>query len=383
MKSRNISVMLIAVTIFLLCSFPLVTAAQSDADVASATVPTNIQGIRTFPVPPAGFDPRQASDLDLARYGFPPRPDQKADPDHYAMWERVMAAAKIRWNGELKALPGSGDFRVPGSTLSVEPAAVTAETVKKMSNVAASGVLLSNTLKKWSSKTSFSDIWTIISVPTAQIPFDSGSCFASGSADMIEVSFAGIGGYIFYSPATGLPLFAPMLQGGVYTEIDCAEGTNYYAYVGWGTYAAEFSVHPGDVFYTEVQASGPSAGSVYVEDLTTLTYNSYAVSGPTIAGNTAQWMVARPCCTNSGNLDGMYPLANTISISFDGATALNGNGAQFYPGSQATSTYILTMTDDAADQAIELVNQGTSGFQGQHSLFFQTTGCAYTGGCTP
>ena len=148
MKSRNISVMLIAVTIFLLCSFPLVTAAQSDADVASATVPTNIQGIRTFPVPSAGFDPRRKADLDLARYGFPPRPDQKADPDHYAMWERVMAAAKIRWNGELKALPGSGDLRVPGSTLSVEPAAVTAETVKKMSNVAASGVLLSNTLQE-------------------------------------------------------------------------------------------------------------------------------------------------------------------------------------------------------------------------------------------
>lgn len=372
MKSRNIAVMLIAMTILLLCSFPRVTAAQSDADA-----------IRAFPAPPAGFEPLQASDLDLARYGFPPRPDQKADPDHYAMWQRVMAAAKIHWNGEPKPLPGGGDFRMPGSTLSVEPDAATTEAVKKMSNVAASGVQLSNTLKKWSSKTSFNDIWTIITVPTAQLPFDSGPCFASGSADIIEVSFAGIGGYIFYSPATGLPLFAPMLQGGVYTDIDCAGGTGYYAFAGWGYYSAEFTVNPGDVFYTEVQASGPTSGSVYLEDLTTLTYNSYAVTGPTMAGNTAQWMVARPCCTNNGNLDGMYPLANTISISFDGATALNGNGTQFYPGSQATSTYVLTMTDDAADQPIELVNQGSSGFQGLHSLFFQTTGCAYTGGCTP
>ena len=29
-------------------------------------------------------------------------------------------------------------------------------------------------------------------------------------------------------------------------------------------------------------------------------------------------------------------------------------------------------------QSIELVDQGSSGYQGQHSLWFQTTGCAFT-----
>jgi len=76
-------------------------------------------------------------------------------------------------------------------------------------------------------------------------------------------------------------------------------------------------------------------------------------------------------------------LANTIGISFEGAAASNGSGKTFYPGSQATSTAILTMRDDGNTQNIEIVNQGNSGFQGQHSLFLQTTGCAYTGGCTP
>ena len=89
----------------------------------------------------------------------------------------------------------------------------------------------------------------------------------------------------------------------------------------------------------------------------------------------------RPLAGNG--IDGESPLANTISISFDGAEALNVAGKPFYPGSQATTTSVLTMYDDTNSQAIELVNQGNTGFQGLHSLFFQTTGCAYAGGCTP
>jgi hypothetical protein len=41
------------------------------------------------------------------------------------------------------------------------------------------------------------------------------------------------------------------------------------------------------------------------------------------------------------------------------------------------------MTDDEGDQKIETVSQGSTGYEGQHSLFFNTTGCAYTSGCTP
>ena len=82
-------------------------------------------------------------------------------------------------------------------------------------------------------------------------------------------------------------------------------------------------------------------------------------------------------------LDGLSPLANTINISFDGAEVLNLAGKPFYPGSQATTTWVMTMMDDGFDQPIELVSQGSGGSQGLHSLFFETAGCAYTGGCTP
>ncbi len=47
------------------------------------------------------------------------------------------------------------------------------------------------------------------------------------------------------------------------------------------------------------------------------------------------------------------------------------------------STDILTMTDDAGEQDIETVFQGSSGFEGEHALLFYTSNCAPQGGCTP
>jgi hypothetical protein len=79
----------------------------------------------------------------------------------------------------------------------------------------------------------------------------------------------------------------------------------------------------------------------------------------------------------------MWPLVNTIDIMFDGGAARNGSGNTFYPGSQAASTQVLTMTNDQFNQDIELVSQGSTGYEGLHGLLFQTTGCAFTPGCSP
>ena len=46
-----------------------------------------INGIENdFPVPPAGFKPNEASDEDLATYGFPPRPDNE---EALAEWTEI------------------------------------------------------------------------------------------------------------------------------------------------------------------------------------------------------------------------------------------------------------------------------------------------------
>lgn len=47
--------------------------------------------IRTHSLPPAGFDPRTASPLDLRRYGLPQRPDPRTRPKLATLWEEVFS----------------------------------------------------------------------------------------------------------------------------------------------------------------------------------------------------------------------------------------------------------------------------------------------------
>jgi len=374
----------------LLLSFSTLALAESDAVrtiyLSAANVPTNLANIHTYADPPKGFNPVTATDIELATYGFPQRPDKQADPGHYAMWERAMTAAKIRWHGDLKPATSSGrGMMIPAGSSHAQPvgqAQVQPQTGPiQLSNISGSGVVLDNGVKKWNNKTSFNDIWTEISVPVAQLPFDNTTgCTAP---DYFSLSLAGIDGEVFGGP----PFFLPQENAGVLSSVDCSNSAVYWAYVGWEDgWNKVFQVNPGDVFYTELHAfGGCNDGSAFVEDLTTLTYNSYTISNPcnlSQIGRFANWIVWRPCCDGPGP-DGAWPLANTIGISFEGATVMNGSGKLSYPGSQAASTEILTMTDDAGDQSIEIVSQGSAGFQGQHSLFLQTTGCAFTGGCTP
>jgi hypothetical protein len=177
------------------------------------------------------------------------------------------------------------------------------------------------------------------------------------------------------------------VMAGLFSDLKCGfANPNYDAMIGWDSIYVEavFAVNPGDILYAEVTAPehGTSPNYIFVEDLTTLTYNAYSVSVPpgiTFVGNSAQWIVERSCCRSSGY---PYPLANTTAIFFDGGAAIKGNGTYVYPGSSAVTTQVITMVDDTASQVIEEVNQGSSGYEGLHGLLFQTANCAYAGGCT-
>jgi len=385
-QSKFASLALLATIVSLALTLNIPAMAESDAIraiyLSAGTVPTNVAGVNTYPEPPRGFNPLTASDVELASYGFPQRPDKRVDPDHYAMWERAMQAAKIRWNGKLRPAPANGSALVPSSSASSQPDTTQPLVATQGHNDTAAGVILDSKAKKWAG-TSFTDIWSAITVPVVE------TAFAAGCTDgwYYSQSLVGFDPILFYSAATGHPLYYPQEFAGVSENIYCPTGfVSYDAVIGWGGFGTTvFALNPGDVFYTEVHAfGGCNNGSAFVEDLTTLSYGTYTISNPCGAAQTgryANWVVIRPLTGNG--VDGESPLANTISISFDGAEALNVAGKPFYPGSQATTTSVLTMYDDTNSQAIELVNQGNTGFQGLHSLFFQTTGCAYAGGCTP
>jgi hypothetical protein len=393
MKAQNkfAKLAFLVITGSLLLSLSTLVAAESDAARAirasAANVPTNIPGILTYAEPPKGFNPLTATDVELATYGFPPRPDKQADPDDYAVWERAMKRAKIRWTGDLKPLPNTGQGKIPaGSTLL--PEVVQSQTGPQLhANVTGSGVMLTNKQTSWSSKKSFNFIDTIMTVPTGAWALNPTCNFESYGP---VYSLAGIDGSISPGPADGYPLFTPGLVAGVYENAACgSSSTDYFAFVGYFPVinAAPFSVNPGDVVFASVSVQNSCSGQAYVEDFTTGVNSAYGigVGACPFKGQNAEWTVSRGCCQGFGP-DGEFELPNTTNIFAGfGGYAATGNTDIFYPASQASSTLVLTMMDDTDSEPIEEVNQISSFVEGEHlyGLLFTTTGCAEEGGCTP
>jgi peptidase A4-like protein len=364
----------------LLLSLSALAMAESDAAGAirasAATIATNIPGIRSYAEPPKGFNPVTATDEELATYGFPPRPDKLAHANEYAQWERAMKLAKIHWHGELKALPGGG-LKIPSGS-SPLPEAVQPETSgpKDIQTNNASGVIVASGQKSFN-KNSIGNVFAFITVPTVEAPLDN-SIPCSGQG-YIAIATVGIDGFVF-DTGNGHG-YDPQLEAGLFEQLACSGDIYYFAVFGYqGSYTIPFFVNPGDVLYAFVDTSGGSNSFAYLQDNTTGTYGSYSVTTSGIAGKTANWMVERFCC--SGNEP--ITLANTTNIAFGGAFAGNEIDEKFfYPGSQATTTEILAMTDDAGDQTIEQVTQGSTGYEGRSGLWFETNNCGAFYGCTP
>ena len=363
-------------------------SAKRELSLNYANLETNVSTIHTFAEAPKNFDAVNADDEDLARFGLPARPDPQEEPEHYAMWTRAMQAAKIRWHGQLKPNPAEkGPLDTPLSTERMEPLAVAAPLPSRSTSYNWSGVVLTKNLSAYSRTQSFGDIYSLMTVQVGQLPFGTGCNPNVDAPEFDQYTWVGLNGYIKGAGIQPGPTRGALV-GGVRSLVQCNPYvpffTAYYAIVGWtGSELVAFDVHPGDIVYAEVgaPAGGTQPSYLFIEDLTTLTYTAYTIGVPsryTYIGDTAEWIVSRPCCRASGYPN---PLLNTGETFFDGGAALDNAGNTLYPGSQATSTQLLTMRDDYNDQNIELVYQGASGYEGNHGVMLQTTGCAWSGPC--
>ncbi len=343
--------------------------AQSNAAAvyeSSHTVATAIKGVTSFAAPPAGFDPLAASDRELAVYGLPPRPDPTVDAANFARWAKAMTAPTRRSTVPLTATDlKSTDMKAVGSP-QASAGAATAATSTNWSGVVNTVPLL----KVWNAKKSIYYVISDFNVPVAQQAFG-GTC--DGGWDL-EVSWNGIDGW-----STG-----EVLQGGSLSGASCSAGvttTNYFAWVEWyPSYSimSAFPVNPGDDLFVETWNTSPTNGYVYVEDLTqgvSGTYHLTPTVTPYLVGNSADFIVERPCCLNGK----YYPLSNYVQTFWAQSYAYPFTGAQLYPGSTATSTYVITMLDDSGTFAISSPVEIAPKYQ----IFFEDAACASSGGCTP
>ncbi len=381
--SKVIAVTAVAV---LIVSFTTLAVAQRisgedrNAIFAGASrVPTKVNGVTAFAAPPKGFNPLTATNRELLSYGLPQAPDKSADAKGYEQWQRAMLALKTTVNN-VKAKPYTSREMVPTPGVA---AASNADGTISVGSYNWSGIGNFNTLKKWNAKTSFDEVVSIWNVPVSNHPFGNLPC---SWGPWFEVTWNGIDGY-----GSG-----DVVQGGsadYWDDGGCGGPVEYFGWVEWyPSYSVlelfcgdnPCPVSPGDDFeVVSYGEPGTAEQFVFVEDISQQwggTFGMTYVTGPGVVGNTAEYIVERPCC-NGGNF---YPLANYIYEFFNYSFAYDVAGTLFYPGNTGTHTAIFTMYADDGETPISYpFMYGTAGNQGRYSIFMSDENCAYSGGCTP
>ncbi len=358
MKSSVRSMIVTAGVVALLFSFTMMMAAQDEAVRAayasSGNIPTTIEGIHRFPAAPASFDPLTATDLTLATYGFPPRPDKNVDAAGYAKWARAMKYATKRWDGELKPTQIYHGPMQPAKA----PAAALAQAPASVSNTATlaysgnwSGFVNTNTLHSYSTKTSYYYIYSYYNVPVAQQ--------TPGTCD---------GGWDYGSAWNGIDGWnsGDVLQAGVEFDAYCSGSTTatfYSAWIEWYPYSETrvYGVNPGDDMFVETVDTSSVAGYVYVEDVTQGIFDAFDLtppSGTALVGNSAEFVVERP-----GVGGGLATLTDYVYDFWADNNDYTFKGAHSYPGSTSSKTYNVEMV-----QGGDVVSYPTA--EGDYGIFF-------------
>jgi hypothetical protein len=385
-------VIVVATAAVLAVSFSTFSAAQGGDALhamyaAAPKEATNIKGVSIIADRPKDFNPLTATSQELGRYGLPPRPDQQANPKGYAKWARAMQALKYRPAAYLEAKPFSSTNLMPANR---QPAAATsASTPTNLLSYNWSGVANVNKLTKWNNIASFDYVQSIWNVPAAQPPFNAcpGNTGNPDAPGFYQVAFNGIDG------ATN----GDVLQGGSLSYADCG-GPADNQYLGWVEWAPSYPmlvidcskdvlcpVNAGDDFYVVTLGANSLDQYVFEEDLTQGwggLFEMVWVTGPSLVGSSVEQVVERPAfeCDKSFCL---LALSNYIDEFVVDAIGANGKGGLYFPGSQTTETWIIGMIDDGDTQTISAVDgQGSHGTQGLTSLWLESEGCAYSGGCT-
>jgi|HubBroStandDraft_3_1064219.scaffolds.fasta_scaffold77691_2 hypothetical protein len=381
------SLTVVATVLALMVSLAATAAAQSDAlrqlYETSATIPTNVESIRAYPVPPQGFNPLTASDEELAAYGIPLRPDKMQHPGGYRQWTRVaqlMSNPRTRWYGELKPRKAHGSLA--NAAISAVGTQGTSFGPTKATGHGWSGVV--NTLPgtKWSSTKSFSWVEAEFPVPVPQQAFNgNGGNICDGDID--QASFwVGLGGM----SVTGVNLGNQnnIAQAGVdvFAFCDGLSGSGAYAWQEWypGPSVQLFSVNPGDDIYVQVQNVSATVATFFIADYTIQQAAAYFITAPSgheLVGNEAEFIVERPAGDSTPT--GLYPLANYVWSIWDFSLDEAFTGTEYGPGETSAATYQLSMTDDSGGSIISVPSID----KGVQQMSVMDENCARTGGCTP
>jgi hypothetical protein len=304
MRKTNVAVVFAT----LLSLYPLTKAAAQNA---ANRVPTNLPGVTTAITPPEGFNAIEASDEELATYGFPPRPDPQEHPNANAAWQKAVLASKHRITPELQLM---SVFHGPARSASVK------ETNTASSNW--SGSVDRTGATTYNTTTSAYYIVAEYVVPVARQAY--GACTNSWDYSSSWVGMDGWGS-------------GDVLQAGTESDALCwvfGNATSYYAWYEWypngSVQISNFPIAPGDDMFVEVWNSSAGQGYAYMVNYNTNQAVEVGFTAPSNAkfiGNSFEWVVERPTVNGS-----LATLTNYISDYFSDCYGVTHGGATYTPG---------------------------------------------------
>jgi Peptidase A4 family len=255
-------------------------------------------GVRLFKSPPKGFNPLTAKDRELTVHGFPSRPDAKKYPALHARWEQVLSRPQRRLQPQF----GIRTDRLHGPRVKG----------KKVAN---------DTSTNWSGSIGFAPGGDTVNWIEGQwtVP----AVIAPGNGDYFSSAWIGIDG----------DGSNDVLQAGTEHEV---VGGAHYTYLWWEWYpgpeiqVTNIPALSGHVMYCLICVLSTTEAIIYLNNITTGDYTSFAVSAPagtTLMGNCAEWIVEAPRVDGSQSA-----LARYGEVYFDECIAETGKSGLLFGG---------------------------------------------------
>ena len=255
--------------------------ARAQTATTSAGLETEIPGISAFTRPPANFNPMTATDAELDRYGFPPRPPRDLGPEVLARWERrVMSQTRI-----VPQLQQTNTFHAP---------------VRTIKQIKQTGGTVEANSENWSGYAivdpgnPFAKTGTQVEARYI-VPKPASGC-ESGTEKYSSANWVGIDGAFSND----------VLQAGTETDLDCAAGASYYAWIEWYPNSeirvTNLVISPGDLMSVSVFIATDASKHLSIENLTTRKSVALAMTPPRgteLVGNSVEWIVERPTINNA------------------------------------------------------------------------------------
>ena len=289
--------------------------------MAVSTLQTTRDRIKTHALPPAGFNPRTASPLELRRYGLPQRPDPKLRPKLAAQWDEIFSrkltyiTPTFRPMQEL--LPGFERRGRPRQDLIQDLVSVTHSFWSGAVVHASGSETFTWVLGQWN-------------VPDVAPP-------ASGQGNWYSIAWIGIDGNTDVTQIGTVQSVSVDANGNL--------GKNCYAFWEWWPSSwqaiTNFPVNFGDTMLGLICLDSPTEAWFSLLNLTSGLHAGFifdAPSGTTSQENQAEWILERPAINGT-----TAELPNFGEIYFD--SAMGGHGLNF-------------LADGGTDTAINMVVNG-------------------------